>query len=334
MSDRLRRNCLMPPRDREEGRDGAIRGPLPMTAADIDAVNRVFSESFTDRYHRDGMTGVRVPELNPAIWRYAIGAAGEGAMLWRDEVGGVAAFNLVHDNGAEGWMGPLAVRPDRQGRGLGRAIVMAGIGHLKKKGCRTIGLETMPRTIDNIGFYSRLGFRPGYLTVSLAREAGAQGGPPGERASLLGPTASWLDEAHRLTTELLQGLDFRQELALSLAHSLGDVTVARNGDRWRGFGLWHVVPLSAGRATNELRVLKIVAVDQAAFRQVVGGVLREAGSRRIARVSLRCQSGFRAAYGELVAMGFRVQWTDLRMVLLGHEEQPVSGGVVFSNWEI
>ncbi len=309
-----------------------IRGPLEMTVADIDGVNRVFSGAFTERYHRDGMTAVRVPELNPTIWQYAIRAAGAGAMVWRDDAG-VAAFNLVHDNGAEGWMGPLAVRPDCQGRGIGRAVVMAGISYLKGRGCRTIGLETMPRTIDNIGFYSRLGFRPGYLTVSLAKDTVPESAP-GERASALGPPAAWLEEAHRLTGQLVPGLDFRRELALTIEESLGDVAVARAGERWRGFGLWHQIPLSAGRVASELRVLKIVAADQAAFRQVIGSVLREASSRGMARVALRCQTAFRSAYGELIAMGFRVQWTDLRMVLAGHEEQPVSGGVVFSNWEI
>jgi GNAT superfamily N-acetyltransferase len=307
-----------------------------MTAAEIDAVNRVFSEAFTERYHRDGMTGVRVPELNPAIWHYAIRAAGEGAMVWRDP-SGVAAFNLVHDNGAEGWMGPLAVRPDYQRRGVGRVIVSAGIGYLKQRGCRTIGLETMPRTIDNIGFYSRLGFRPGYLTVSLAKDVepgSSPAQPPAERATTLGPPAAWLELAHELTEELIPGLDFRRELSLTAEHALGDVTVARMGDRWRGYALWHLAPLSVGRAASELRVLKLVAVDQAAFRQVIGGVLREAASRGLARVALRCQTAFRAAFGELVAMGFRVQWTDLRMVLSGHEEQPVTAGVVFSNWEI
>jgi GNAT superfamily N-acetyltransferase len=313
--------------------ESRIRGPLAMTTADIDNVNRVFSDAFTERYHRDGMTGVRVPELNPAIWQYAMAAAGEGAMVWRDAAG-VAAFNMVHDNGAEGWMGPLAVRPDWQGKGVGRAIVMAGVGYLKKRGCRTIGLETMPRTIDNIGFYSRMGFRPGYLTISLAKDTVTESAGPSERASSIGAPAVWLGDAHRLIDQLTPGLDFSRELTLTLEQSLGDVTVARSADQWRGFGLWHSAPLSINRAASELRLLKVVAVDQAAFRQVIGGVLREAASRHIARVALRCQTAFRSAFGELVAMGFRVQWTDLRMVLAGHEEQPVAGGVVFSNWEI
>jgi len=43
--------------------------------------------------------------------------------LLRDEHGEVAAFNVAHQAGAEGWMGPLAVRPDRQGTGVGKTIV-------------------------------------------------------------------------------------------------------------------------------------------------------------------------------------------------------------------
>ncbi len=61
-------------------------------------------------------------------------------------------------------MGPLAVRPDLQGHGVGERIVREGLEWLGAHGATRIGLETMPRTIDNIGFYSRLGFLPGHLT--------------------------------------------------------------------------------------------------------------------------------------------------------------------------
>ena len=47
-------------------------------------------------------------------------------MLWRDERGEIAAFNMVHRSGREGWMGPLAVRPDVQGRGSGKEVVTRG----------------------------------------------------------------------------------------------------------------------------------------------------------------------------------------------------------------
>src|SRR5204863_8473134 len=103
--------------------DARVTGPEPARDRDIEGLNRVFAEAFTDRYRRDGLIGVRVPQLNPLVWRYALLDAGDGAMVWRDEHGDVAAFNVAHQAGAEGWMGPLAVRPDRQGTGIGKTIV-------------------------------------------------------------------------------------------------------------------------------------------------------------------------------------------------------------------
>ena len=56
-------------------------GPSVATLDDIPQLNEVFAEAFTDRYRKDGMVGVRVPPLSPAIWRYAIEDAGAGALL-------------------------------------------------------------------------------------------------------------------------------------------------------------------------------------------------------------------------------------------------------------
>jgi len=129
-----------------------VAGPERATERDIEGMNRVFAEAFTDRYRRDGLVGVRVPQLNPLVWRYALLGAGEGAMVWRDERDEIAAFNVAHRSGTEGWMGPLAVRPDRQGTGVGKTVVRTAADWLIDRGVVTLGLETMPRTPENIGF--------------------------------------------------------------------------------------------------------------------------------------------------------------------------------------
>ena len=129
-----------------------IDGPFVATLDDIPQLNEVFTEAFTERYRKDGMTGVRVPPLNPAVWRYAIEDAADGALCWRDEQGRIVAFNMAHHSGTEGWMGPLCVRPDQQGAGLGKIIVQSGMRWLRQQAVKVIGLETMPRTMDNIGF--------------------------------------------------------------------------------------------------------------------------------------------------------------------------------------
>ena len=300
-------------------------------ARDIDAINRVFSEAFTDRYQRDGLAGVRVPPLNPAVWRFAMASAGDGALVWRDPARSVVAFNMVHRSGTEGWMGPLAVRPDRQGEGLGRAMVSEGIERLRREGARIIGLETMPRTVDNIGFYSALGFRPGHLTVSMVHDLTRAGaGGAGLLSAASGRTA--LAACAALTEALRPGVDFSRELELTLAQGLGDATRLGGTDRLLGYALWHTAPLAEGRSPDELRVLKLVARDLAAFRQLVAAVESDAWAAGARRVAVRCQSDYGAAYAALVDAGYRVHWTDLRMTL--GETEPLGEGIVFSNWEI
>lgn len=315
--------------------DRSLRGPERATLRDVEPLNRVFAEAFTDRYSRDGLVGVRVPQLNPAIWRYAIEDAGDGAMVWRDAEGQLAGFNMVHRSGSEGWMGPIAVRPDRQNEGLGSAMVLAGIDWLKTQEARTIGLETMPRTVDNIGFYSRLGFMPGHLTITLVRDVGRRAADPGELLSASGGRlADGLAECRALGERLAPGIDFTRELALTRELGIGDTSLVRRDGRLAGFALWHSAPLAAGRPKDEVRVLKLVAESVDDMERAVDAVQAAAQRERVRRVAVRCQSAFADAYLRLVERGFRVHWTDLRMILRGYALAGQRSGVVLSNWEI
>lgn len=309
------------------------RGPERPTVEDIEGLNRLFSNAFTDRYRRDGMPGVRVPHLNPAVWRFALESAGAGAMVWRDRGGDLVAFNLAHRSGVEGWMGPLAVRPDRQGEGLGKAIVEAGIAWLKAEGAQVIGLETMPRTIENVGFYSRLGFRPGPLTVSLTGPAEGPAGADCAPLSAAPDRAAALAECDALLADVSPGMTFARELRCTAELDLGDTTLLRRRGRIVAYALWHGAPLAEGRPREELRVLKLVARGVPEAVAVLAGVGKAAGEARVGRVTVRCQSAYGELYGALTAAGWQVQWTDLRMTLAGYEERPAAG-VVLSNWEI
>jgi GNAT superfamily N-acetyltransferase len=312
-----------------------VTGPRVATAADIPALNEVFTEAFTERYRRDGMVGVRVPPLNPAIWRYAIEDAGDGALVWDDERGKVAAFNIVHQSGAEGWMGPLCVRPDQQGLGLGKVIVQQGVARLRSAGARVIGLETMPRTMDNIGFYSGLGFVPGALTVTLTLEAALGDLSPVLLSRLSSQDRVAAMEACRaLTDRVAPGYDFTRELELTDRHALGDTVVLGDPYAPAGFALFHTAPLVEGRTRDEVRVLKLVLEARESLPQLLGAlsdVARRSGTRHVA---IRLQGEYTEAYCTLVALGARVRWTDLRMSVHGAGERVPGRGMVLSNWEI
>jgi GNAT superfamily N-acetyltransferase len=312
-----------------------LEGPLVASVDDIPQLNDVFAEAFTERYRKDGMTGVRVPPLNPAIWRYAIEDAGDGALCWRDERGRIAAFNIVHHSGTEGWMGPLCVRPDSQGAGLGKTIVQSGMRRLRQQSVQVIGLETMPRTMDNIGFYSNLGFVPGHLTVTLTLNAAL-----GERVPLLLSRLSSLEKeaalvaCRDLTMRVMPGYDFTRELELTDRLALGDTMILGPLEAPTGFAVCHTVPLVEGRTRDELRVLKLVLERRSGLPPLVGGLADLARRTGTRRVSIRLQGDYPDAYRTLVALGARVRWTDLRMSAHGWHEVPPLEGMVLSNWEI
>jgi GNAT superfamily N-acetyltransferase len=310
-------------------------GPFPLRREDIPALNEVFSEAVTERYRRDGMVGVRVPFLNPAVWRYAIDDADGGAMLWRTAEGGIAAFNVAHHSGTEGWMGPLAVRPDAQAQGLGKEVVRAGVDWLRARGARVIGLETMPRTMDNIGFYSSLGFVPGRLTITVTVDAAAAAEPPVLLGRLTSADrAAAIVRCRALADAQLAGYDFTREIELTDELALGDTVLLRERGELTGFALCHTVPLVEGRAREELRVLKLVLAREEqldALVRALADYARRSGARRVA---FRVQGEYVSVYKRLIAMGGRVRWTDLRMTVDGHAEERARGGVVLSNWEI
>ena len=324
---------------RSWGRTVVLDGPHPVRREDIPPLNQVFSDAFTERYRRDGMVGVRVPYLNPAVWRYAIEDAAGGAMLWRGDRGEIIAFNVAHKSGVEGWMGPLAVRPEAQGSGVGKEVVKAGSEWLRTAGCTVIGLETMPRTMDNIGFYSALGFAPGRLTITMTLDAVAADRPP----VLLGRLPARdkeeaTEECRRLVQELLPGYDFTREIALTDQLAVGDTVLLRNAaGAVRGFALCHTAPLVEGRAREELRVLKLVLAPDPAeplldpMLRSLQDFARRSGTRRVA---FRVQGEYADVYRRMVQLGARVRWTDLRMTLDGYPEPKPAAGVVLSNWEI
>lgn len=312
-----------------------IEGPFVASLADIPQLNEVFTEAFTERYRKDGMAGVRVPPLSAAIWQYAIEDAGNGALLWRDDRGRAVAFNMAHHSGTEGWMGPLCVRPDQQGAGLGKLIVQEGMRWLRLQQARVIGLETMPRTMDNIGFYSNLGFVPGHLTITLTLEAATSDHIPRLLSQVpVGQRAQVISACRALTERVMPGYDFTRELELTDRLGLGDTVLLGPVDAPTGFALCHTAPLVEGRSRDELRVLKLVLQHRAELPVLLGmltSLTRRTGTRRLA---IRLQGDYPDAYRTLVALGARVRWTDLRMSAHGWNERPPSEGMVLSNWEI
>jgi len=189
--------------------------------------------------------------------------------------------------------------------------------------------------MDNIGFYSALGFVPGRLTLTLTLDAA----PATAAAPLYGrlrdsEKRAAREECAALLASLAPGYDYTREIELTDRLALGDTTLLRRGGRVTGFAICHSVPLVEGRAREELRILKLALERDEDLEEMVRALCdhaRRSGTRRIA---IRMQGEHEAAYRRLVALGARVRWSDLRMSLAGHQERAPARGLLLSNWEI
>jgi hypothetical protein len=189
--------------------------------------------------------------------------------------------------------------------------------------------------MDNIGFYSSLGFAPGRLTVTVTVDAAPAGEPPMVFGRLgASDKEGVLVECCELSQRVLPACDFTREIAITDGLGLGETLLFRERGKLTGFALCHTVPLVEGRAREETRVLKLVLSRQSDLAGAVttlADFARRGGTRRVA---FRVQTEYLEAYQQLIAMGGRVRWTDLRMSLAAYPEGKAKDGLLWSNWEI
>lgn len=125
----------------------------PERAADGQAIADCITAAFLTAEHSDGNEAAIVAALRDAD-ALAISLVAETDA---GQVVGHIAFSPVTIDGAnEGWfgLGPVAVLPDWQGRGIGSALVNAGLAQLRAGGACGCVLLGDP------GFYGRFGFVP------------------------------------------------------------------------------------------------------------------------------------------------------------------------------
>lgn len=94
-----------------------------------------------------------------------------------DVVGTVSCF--VYGDAGSGplaWVAGMIVRPDRQGRGVGRRLVEAALAYAREHGAASVGLDA---TASGRPVYEKLGFRVVAEDPRWARPEGAAPVPPG-----------------------------------------------------------------------------------------------------------------------------------------------------------
>jgi putative acetyltransferase len=121
------------------------------TPRDVQDIARVVEVAFAGADHASGQEAAIVERLR-ASGRLTLSlvAEDEGSVV------GCVVFSPVQvSDGSAGWygLGPVAVLPERQGLGIGKALIERGLGRLSEigaDGCVVLG---------DPGYYGRFGFR-------------------------------------------------------------------------------------------------------------------------------------------------------------------------------
>lgn len=150
----------VPPQAPAEART-CIRNEVP---ADDDAITRVTVAAFADlaiSHHTE-------QHIVRALRRAGALTVSLVAELDGEVVGHVAISPLAISDGSAGWygLGPISVLPVHQGKGIGSALMHAGLGRLKELGASGCALVGSP------GYYRRFGFRndPGLVHEGIPQE--------------------------------------------------------------------------------------------------------------------------------------------------------------------
>ncbi|MBW4040929.1 MAG: GNAT family acetyltransferase [Acidobacteria bacterium] len=80
--------------------------------------------------------------------------------LVAEEDGGVVGTAMAGYDGHRGWVYYLAVTPDRQGRGLGRTLLMEAETQLLALGCPKVNVQIRSGNEAVARFYERAGYTP------------------------------------------------------------------------------------------------------------------------------------------------------------------------------
>ncbi|HOT96510.1 MAG TPA: GNAT family N-acetyltransferase [bacterium] len=291
-----------------------------MQPGDLPGVNVLLVRAFSAARQQEGM---RQPELSLCrmeFLRYYLQETPESNWV---AVEGEQVLGAVfgHAAGPVGWIGPLAVLPERQNQGFGRSLLRHAEEALRIAGCRLIGLETDADSLCNIAFYSRLGFTPGPMQVDLVRsvDSGWPGATDREVKSFSQHPAQFAAQLPAFLKS--HGIDTDY---LALARRLEE---ARFGDSYlvlaEGqpffFAALQLAPVSVHETAHVGRIMGLVGPrrDAAILDEILQTVAESAECRHlIVRISTH--------YSEILTGLLRRRWrlahAHLRFYLLGGEK--------------
>jgi ribosomal protein S18 acetylase RimI-like enzyme len=130
-----------------EGLKPSTASVRPMTLDDLSAVRDIDRASFVPVWQNS------ISYLEVAFRQAIVATVAE-------EEGALAGYQISTGTPLGGHLARLAVHPQRQGRGIGYALLQDLLTQLSRRGARAITVNTQKNNLASLALYNKAGFQP------------------------------------------------------------------------------------------------------------------------------------------------------------------------------
>ncbi|MDZ7721385.1 MAG: GNAT family N-acetyltransferase [candidate division KSB1 bacterium] len=312
-----------------------------MSSNDLNLVNALLSRAFTQGRVDDGYMHSHVPLCQTDFLKWYYNQNPEGCFVLEHEsqCRGAAFTHLWGDTG---WFGPLAIAPERHLTGLGKQLLLHCIRYLKMKECKTIGLETNPRSKRNIGFYGRMGFVPSLFSVDMMCSlsmAKIPVTPPHQTIRYSRLSEKDRNEMRvriqRLTAQIDPGASYTEFIKQTDASRTGDTLMFIFKSAPVGFCVMQNTPTTVEENRAIMRTIVFAAHPQTPeeyLRYMIKDIEMYGKEMNLYRHLIRIPFYTPRLFQLLLKMDYRVINTDMRMIVDGYPEQVKSNAIYANRW--
>lgn len=314
-----------------------------MHRSDLPGIGALLVKAFSQGRIDDGYESSHVPPCRIEFLEMYLSQCPHGCFVL-EQAGQILAASFCHVWGKTGWIGPLAVIPEKHLSGLGKQITAHCIDFFKQSGCTTIGLETSPRSYRNLGFYGKLGFLPTTLTIDMMRDVDLTLNNP-MPANYEIKFYSKCTNAEReefcrkvlaVTKSVVRNVDYSPLILANQEFNWGDSILLEHKKEPVGYVSTQSESSSAEERQSILRTLALVVSPKASYQGftdlicILENIAREGFFEHLLiRVPTQCTRTFQV----LLSQGFRVLHSDLRMTLESFPEPVKADCIHLSRWE-
>jgi GNAT superfamily N-acetyltransferase len=299
------------------GRDVTVR---PLRESDLHAADHIMRVAFG--------TFIGLPEpaafMGDASYVRTRWLADPKAAFAAEAGGELVGSNFATDWGSVGFFGPLTVRPDFWGAGVGKRLMEPVMELFNEWGTRHAGLFTFAHSPKHVGLYQKFGFWPRFLTAIMSKPVGRAEGASrwtGFSEAAASEREGVLSACRELTDAVYEGLDVGHEIRAVAAQGLGDTILLWEDGRLSGLAVCHSGP--GTEAGSGVCYIKFGAARpgpnaEQDFSRLLDACEEWASSRNASRLVAGANTARHEAYRRMLARGFR---TDIQGVVMSRPNE-------------